>query len=54
MLPTVFSDDSEYFFTYTIRGMDGTKASTWDVTPYYVTLDGTTVIGKSGTVEYTP
>ena len=54
VLPTVFSDDSEYFFTYTIRGMDGTKASTWNVTPYYVTLDGTTVYGKSGTAEYTP
>ena len=25
-----------------------------NVTPYYVTLDGTTVYGKSGTAEYTP
>ena len=54
IVPSIFSDDSTFFFTYTIRNMDGTKASTWDVTPYYVTLDGTTVIGKSGTVEYTP
>ena len=48
VLPSVFSDDSTYFFTYTVRGMDPQEDSTWDVTPFYVTLDGTTVEGTSG------
>ena len=48
VLPSVFSDDSAYFFTYTVRGMDPQVDSTWDVTPFYVTLDGTTVEGTSG------
>ncbi len=50
VLPTVFSDDSTYFFTYTVRGMEnaGTN-STWEVTPFYVTQDGTTVTGTTGT-----
>ena len=49
VLPTVFSDDSTYFFTYTVRGMTnaGTN-SDWNVTPFYVTKDGTTVEGTSG------
>ena len=46
--PSVFSPDSTYFFTYTVRGMDPQVDSTWDVTPFYVTLDGTTVEGTSG------
>ena len=54
IIPTVFSKDSKYFFTYTIRNMDGSKASTWKVTPYYVTLDGTSVKGTQATAEYTP
>lgn len=52
--PTVFSNESKYFFIYTIRGMDETQASTWNVTPFFVTLDGTTVYGTSGTAKYTP
>ncbi len=49
VLPTVFSDDSTYFFTYTVRGMTGAGTnSDWNVTPFYVTLDGTTVEGTSG------
>ena len=49
VLPTVFSEDSSYFFTYTIRGMeDAGQNSTWNVTPFYVTLDGTTVEGTPG------
>ena len=48
VLPTIFSDESTHFFTYTVRGMDPQVDSTWDVTPFYVTLDGTTVEGTSG------
>lgn len=49
ILPTEFSPDSQYFFTYTIRGMEnaGTN-STWNVTPFYKTLDGTVVTGTPG------
>lgn len=47
--PDVFSPDSHYFFTYTIRGMeDATTNSTWNVTPFYRTLDGTVVTGTPG------
>ena len=50
--PGVFSSDSAYFFTYTVRGMENTKAnSAWTVTPYYVTLDGTKVTGTSGSLS---
>ena len=47
-LPSIFSDDSKYFFTYTVRNMDPNIGSTWNVTPYFMTLDGTKVIGTSG------
>lgn len=47
--PDVFSPDSHYFFTYTVRGMeDATTNSTWHVTPFYKTLDGTVVTGTPG------
>lgn len=48
--PKVFSDESKYFFTYTIRGMDPEIAEnmTWDVTPIYKTPDDTQVTGISG------
>ena len=47
--PDVFSPDSQYFFTYTVRGMeDATTNSTWHVTPFYKTLDGTVVTGTPG------
>lgn len=52
ILPSVFSDDSAYFFTYTVRGMDPDTSSTWNVTPFYVTLDGTTVEGTSGVYSH--
>lgn len=43
------NDDSAYFFTYTVRGMtNALTASTWNVTPFYVTPDGTTVEGTAG------
>ncbi len=45
------NDDSTYFFTYTIRAMDGTTPSTWNVTPFYITKDGTKVTGPSNTFE---
>lgn len=43
------STDSNYFFTYTIDGLEAGKAMDWNVTPYYVTADGTTVTGTAGT-----
>ncbi len=46
--PSVFCDDSKYFFVYTIRNMSASIESTWNVTPYFVTLDGTKVIGTGG------
>ena len=47
--PTIFSSESKYFFTYTVRGLTEGKSLTLSVTPFFVTLDGTTVTGKSGT-----
>ena len=47
--PTTFSSESKYFFTYTVRGLTAGKSLTLSVTPFFVTLDGTTVTGKSGT-----
>ena len=43
--------DSKYFFTYTIRNMDASTHSTWTVTPYYVTLDGTKVMGTTKNID---
>ena len=43
----VFADESEYFFTYTIRNMDENTDSSWTVTPFYVTGDGTKVYGTT-------
>lgn len=45
------NDDSAYFFTYTVRGMDGTTGSDWTVTPFFVTADGTKVSGTTGTYD---
>ena len=46
----VFSDESKYFFTYTIRGLDPEIAEnmTWEVTPIYKTPDDTKVYGITG------
>ena len=41
------NDDSAYFFTYSVRNMDGTTSSTWTATPFYVTPDGTKVYGTT-------
>ena len=48
------NDDSAYFFTYTVRGMDGTTASDWTVTPFFVTPDGTKVTGTTREYEMIP
>ncbi len=50
-LPTIFSPESNYFFTYTVGGLEADKIAgmTWNVTPYFVTEDGTTVTGAAGT-----
>ncbi len=50
--PDVFCDTSQYFFTYTIRNMDGNTSLTWNIKPYFVTPDGTTVIGTTGKLTY--
>ncbi len=41
------NDDSAYFVTYTIRNMDGEQTSSWNITPFYVTPDGTKVYGTT-------
>lgn len=45
--PSVFSADSQFFSMWTIRNMDAQIDSTWDVTPYWLTVDGTKVTGTS-------
>ena len=52
--PTTISDESEYFFIYTVRNMDSSIGSSWTVTPYFVTQDGTKVLGETSTFSYTP
>ena len=44
-----FWEDSQYFFTYTVSGLNPSTAVTFTATPYIVTLDGTTVTGPEGT-----
>ena len=46
--------ESEYFFIYTVRNMDSSIGSSWTVTPYFVTQDGTKVLGETSTFSYTP
>lgn len=46
--PTVINTNSKYFYTYTVRDMNPDTDSTWSVTPYAITLDGTKIIGKKG------
>ncbi len=48
--PTVFDDDSKWFFAYTVRGLQAGKEMSWNITPYYVTPDGTTVEGIEGKI----
>lgn len=48
--PTVFSADSQYFFVYTVRDMDPTLSSSWSITPYWITPDGTKVTGVTNTL----
>ena len=50
-MPNIFSQDSHYFFAYTVRNMDPEISSTnmtWQVTPFFVTHDGTKVYGTPG------
>ena len=51
MKPSVFCDSSKYFFVYTVRNMNPQIKSSWEVTPYFVTLDGTKVRGTEGGYE---
>ncbi len=45
--PTVFSEDSQYFYAYAVRGLQAGVDMTWDVVPFWTTPDGTTVKGPS-------
>lgn len=49
-----FSVESQFFTTYTVRGMDKDTKSSWDVKAFYVTPDGTKVIGEKGCNYYMP
>lgn len=52
--PSVFNEQSKYFFAYTIRGMENaSENSSWSVTPFFVTLDGTKVYGKTAKINMT-
>lgn len=48
VLPTEFSPVSEYFLTYTLLGVNE-YAVEIEMTPYWVTADGTTVYGQTAT-----
>lgn len=43
----VFSPDSQYFFTYTLRKLNPEINLNVDFTPYWITHDGTKVMGQS-------
>ena len=43
-----FSEESQYFFTYTVGGLRKDAQMTWSITPFVITLDGTKVIGEAG------
>lgn len=46
--PTIFSDDSKYFFTFTVGGFENFDDLEFSITPYIITEDGTKVIGETG------
>ena len=48
VLPTEFSPVSEYFLTYTLLGVNEYDIEI-EMTPYWVTADGTTVYGETAT-----
>lgn len=45
--PKVFSEESNYIFTYILRKIDPDKSLSLHVTPYWVTHDGTRVDGNT-------
>ncbi len=45
--PQYYCDTSDYMFAYTVRGMNPTTESTWDITPFFITPDGTKVTGST-------
>ncbi|MCR5429612.1 MAG: glycoside hydrolase family 16 protein [Eubacterium sp.] len=49
VMPSTNSLMSKYFTTYTIRGINPDLAVSFEVTPYYITLDGTKVFGETKT-----
>ncbi len=49
--PNTFSENSAYFFTYTVRGMSGSTSSTWNIKSFLVKNDGTTVYGKQKQIK---
>ena len=49
VLPSdIFSDESAYFFTYTVSGLNPETNVSFNAVPFYVTADGTTVKGTAG------
>ena len=50
----VFSDESNYFITFTVRKMDEDVTSSWDVKANYITPDGTKVVGDRSCNYYIP
>ena len=53
-LPTVFSPESNYFFTWRIGGLNPQTSMTWNAKAFWVTHDGTKVIGPDRDYSYTP
>ena len=49
--PTVFSPDSAYFCAYNVKVMQNRFDTELDVTPYWITLDGTRVEGEERTIK---
>lgn len=45
--PTVFSNEASLFTVYTVRNINPEKSLSFDVAPFWVTLDGTKVTGPS-------
>jgi len=45
--PKVFSPEAQFFSIYTVRSLNPSYSLEWNVTPFWVTLDGTKVLGKS-------
>ena len=52
VLPSVFSEESSYIFTYVLKKIDPSKYLEVNMTPFWTTQDGTKVEGISRTITY--